>query len=125
MNGDPTLVERLKGLEERLLEPEVRKSAPALGELLDDDFREFASSGRIFDKAQIIRLLQDAPKAHSSLADFKAILLAPGVALTTFRYSRGAASDRPAAESLRSSVWRQTNGRWQMLFHQGTLVADE
>lgn len=121
MSEESRIEEHLKGLERRLLEPEVRKSAAEVGALLADGFREFVSSGQVYDKAQIIELLRRSPAADSELADFKAVLLAPGVALATFVYFRGAAPDRPAAKSLRSSVWKMIDGRWRMVFHQGTL----
>jgi hypothetical protein len=45
-------------LEEDLLKPEVRRSAERVNCLLADDFIEFGSSGRIFDKRGIIEALQ-------------------------------------------------------------------
>jgi len=34
--------------------------------------------------------------------------------------SNGAASEQPT-DSLRSFVWKLIDGRWQMVFHQGTV----
>lgn len=82
---------------------------------------EFASTGQAYDKAQIIEALRNSAPARFTLSDFKAVPLAPDVALATFRLSRDATRDRPAADSLRSSVWKRTEGRWRMVFHQGTL----
>jgi hypothetical protein len=53
-----TEVALLRGLEEELLKPEVRRSADRLSHLLADEFVEFGSSGRIFDKRQIIESLK-------------------------------------------------------------------
>lgn len=117
--------EHLKELEERLLEPEIRKSAAEAGALLADNFQEFTSTGQIYDKAEIIAVLRNAPRTRCSLTDFKAVILAPDVALATFCYFRESTHDRTAAKSLRSSVWKQTNGRWQMVFHQGTLCNEK
>jgi glyoxylase I family protein len=44
------------------------------------------------------------------------------VALLTYRAHRGATAVRPAADSLRSSIWRLRQGHWQMVFHQGTAL---
>jgi hypothetical protein len=55
---------------------------------------------------------------------FKTLVLAPGVVLVTYRavrYRGGAASPE---SSLRSSIWKQIDGRWQMRFHQGTAASD-
>lgn len=119
---DPIILEKhLKMLEQRLLRPEVRKSPAEVGALLADDFVEFASDGRVCGKAQIIESLRKSPAARMTLSDFKVRMLAPDVALATFRYHRESTPERPAARSIRSSVWKRTNGRWRMAFHQGTL----
>jgi hypothetical protein len=47
--------------------------------------------------------------------------LAPGLALVTYRAIR-AAPGALAVQSLRSSIWACRDGRWQMLFHQGTRI---
>lgn len=125
MTEDNSTEEHLKSLEQRLLDPEIRKSAAEVGALLADEFREFVSTGEIYNKSQIIELLQKAPTTASSLTEFKTLLLAPDVALATFFYFRGAAQDRPAAKSIRSSIWKRMNGRWQMVFHQGTLCGEK
>lgn len=125
MTENNSIEEHLKELEQRLLEPEVRKSAAEVGALLAEEFKEFVSTGQIYNKAQIIELLQIAPTADSALSDFKALMLAPDVALATFFYVREAAQDRPAAKSIRSSIWKRIDGRWQMVFHQGTLCSEK
>ncbi|WP_375472314.1 DUF4440 domain-containing protein [uncultured Nostoc sp.] len=51
----------LRELEERLLQPDVRKSAKDIMDLLADEFIEFGSSGRVFNKQQIIESLQNEP----------------------------------------------------------------
>ena len=43
------------------------------------------------------------------------------MALVTFLYTREATPERPAAKSIRSSIWKLMAGRWRMVFHQGTL----
>ena len=40
--------DHLRTLEERLLQPDVRRSAQAVASLLADEFVEFGSSGRVF-----------------------------------------------------------------------------
>jgi hypothetical protein len=120
MEADPSLEDHLRRLEERLLQPTVRKSAEEVFEVLADEFIEFGSSGRIFDKRQIIASLQMEPTVHRSLRDFKTSVLAPGVVLVTYRAVRQGAPGEQPSYSLRSSIWKSIDGRWQMLFHQGT-----
>lgn len=119
MRMEDDLKETLWRLEEELLRPDVRKSADVLAVLLADDFVEFGSSGRVFDKQVVVEELPDAPVIERTLTDFKINLLAPGVAQTTYRVVR---HTEPPRHSLRSSIWKLIDGRWQMFFHQGTLT---
>ena len=58
MDADKTLAALLRELEERLLRAEVRRSPAVVAELLADEFVEFGSSGRVFDKQQMIDALR-------------------------------------------------------------------
>jgi hypothetical protein len=126
MQTEPPEVDILRGLEEALLKPEVRRSADQVGRLLADDFIEFGSSGRVFDKAQIIEALQGEesdPAIRIELTDFSVRQLAPAVMLVTYRTTRSGPS-APQGYRLRSSIWKLMEERWQMVFHQGTPAAD-
>jgi len=121
MEGKKSPEEHIRQMEERLLLPEVRKSIKELDEILADDFIEIGSSG-VYNKPQIIESLKDEPPTQRSLADFKAFNLAPDVILVTYRVVKYSPSDRSPVFSLRSSIWKFLDGRWQMVFHQGTPV---
>ena len=71
--------DHLRQLEEkRLLDPAVRKNAQLVSSLLADDFIEFGSSGRVFNKASIIEdLKNEPPRPASLLSDFAVRPLAP------------------------------------------------
>jgi len=112
-------VAQLWALEEDLLKPEVRKSADRVGRLLADEFIEFGSSGRVFNKAQIIEALQQEvcdATYRISLTDFTVRRLAPDVMLVTYRTT----IQDQSQSRLRSSIWKVISGHWQMVFHQGT-----
>ena len=121
MEGKNSSGELIRRMEERLLLPEVRKSAEELDRLLADDFMEIGSSG-VYDKRQIIESLKEEPPTQRSLWDFKAFTLVPDVILVAYRVVRVNPSDKLPIYSLRSSIWRLLDGRWQMVFHQGTRV---
>jgi len=121
MEGKKSPEEHIRQMEERLLLPEVRKSIKELDELLADDFIEIGSSG-VYNKRQIIESLKNEPPTKRSLSDFKAYTLAPGVVLVTYRAVQHVSSDKPPVYSLRSSIWKFLDSRWQMSFHQGTLI---
>lgn len=108
-------------LEQRLLTNAIRHNARELSSLLAEEFREFGSSGRAFSKAEIIDLLASEPSVCLSLKSFEFYPISEQAALVTFRAVREVAGS-PPIESLRSSLWVYRDGRWQLLFHQGTKV---
>ncbi len=109
------LTEQIRRLEEQLLIPKVRSSPERLGLLLADDFLEIGSSGRTFDKSQIIDALQGESGFDYSMQDFKVKQLSSDIALATYRLDA----------SLRSSIWVHRQERWQLMFHQGTICSKQ
>ena len=120
MNAQDLFAEELRALEERLLQPDVRGSGEALAGFLADDFVEFGVSGRVFGFRDVVKGLPQAPPIRITISDFRARLLAPDVALVTYKVCK---HDEPRPEmrhSLRSSIWTRLDNRWRVLFHQGT-----
>ena len=117
------LAEHLLALETDLLLQSTRKDAERVSLLLSEEFREFGSSGRVYSKADILRLLQEEAPASISLSDFEVLLLAPGVAHVTYRSVRREPGHQPVS-ALRSSLWRREGDTWRMLFHQGTRLPE-
>ena len=116
------LLDHLRRLEEQLFDPVVRSSRQDLEKLLAPDFREIGSSGRLFDFEDIVTALSvEEPLMSRTLHNLRLVMLAASIALVTYSSTRKTADD-VEINSLRSSVWRQENdGRWRMVFHQGTL----
>ena len=123
MNAVPRITEQLRKLEELLASPDIRRNPEALARLLADDFREFGGSGRIFDKRQIIDAVTRQSPVELWLDDFQAQCLAPDLALVTYRGNCKSPESEKVSHSLRSSIWINRNGQWQVLFHQGTPAA--
>jgi hypothetical protein len=121
VNAAPTVDGQLRHLEELLLQPDVRASAERLSALLADEFVEFGSSGRAFNKKQIIQALRSETPSKRSLSRFASTMLSENIALVTYRVTRGSRAGKPV-RTLRSSIWRRSHGRWQMIFHQGTIT---
>jgi hypothetical protein len=113
----------LQALEEQLIYPATRKSAAEIVKLLADEFIEFGSSGRIFNKQQVIESLKTESQDHRSLTDFKAVQLAPDVVLVTYQAIQHKTPKEKSITSLRSSTWKLIDNRWQMVFHQGTIAS--
>ena len=105
--------QHLKKLEKQLLQSSTRKSVDNLAALLADDFIEFSSSGRIFNKQQTIASLQLESPVQRTLSEFKTQQLAPDVVLVTYKITQPTCS-------LRSSIWKSIDNQWRMVFHQGT-----
>jgi hypothetical protein len=124
MDADPALVETLRRLEEELLRPEVRRSRAALEARLAPDFFEIGASGRTYNREAIVGALAADETATEPIKveGFAVRMLAPGVALATYRSVRDEVGGRgSSATTLRSSTWRlDRDGAWRMTFHQGT-----
>jgi hypothetical protein len=119
--NSPETAAHLRAFEQRLLERQTRGDAAALSALLHEDFVEFGSSGRVFDKKSIIAALRQESPLQFTMTDFRCVVLASDAALVTYRLSC-AVADGATTRSLRSSMWRLVNGTWQLQFHQGTRV---
>jgi hypothetical protein len=115
----------LRALEELLLDPAVRRSREKLETLLGDEFVEYGASGAIYNKEQVVSALEREHRdsaVRREACDFRISELADGIAQVTYKATR---IDEASVEtrSLRSSIWKFKGGRWQMVFHQGTPVA--
>lgn len=115
------LSDRIRALEEQLLQPDVRKSPQELDRLLANAIVEFASDGRIHDKRQLIEALQHESAIRRSLTDFRLRLLAGDVALAVFRAIHEDVHSGEVVSTLRSSIWRRGVNEWQVVFHQSTF----
>jgi hypothetical protein len=115
MSAPFDVTQRLLELEQELLRPDVRGAPEKVSALLADGFVEFGSSGTIDDKPQVIAALQqETGRGPRTIADFSARQLGPDVCLVTHRVVE--------SRTIRSSVWRRTDGQWRMEFHQGTKM---
>ena len=111
------LQEHLHTLEERLLHPDRESDRNDLTSLLAPEFKEFCTSGRIFNLDQLTDALLSTNARAATMSHFYATPLGAGAALTTYHITTANST------SHHSSVWVQRDGRWQMLFHQGTIAA--
>jgi hypothetical protein len=117
---NPRMLDLFRDLEEKLLRQEIRNSPGEVATLLHPHFFEFGQSGTVWNRQQTIDMLAQERPMEGSLTDLSVRSLAANVTLVTYR----AVGRDPASgnewHSLRSSVWKLTDGRWQMIFHQGT-----
>lgn len=106
-------------LELSLLQSDVRKSPEKLNELIADNFVEFGCSGRIYNKREVISGLADEAPLEFSVENFSTSKLSESVVLATYKATSFLDT------SLRSSIWKKHEGKWQMVFHQGTICKEK
>ena len=119
MHTDEEPVALLRELEESLLEPSAHMTE-RVSRLLAERFVEFGSSGRTFNKARVLASLGAATWVKHTATELKVELLGSHTALVTYRACR---HTEPPVHTLRSSIWQQLEGHWQMVFHQGTITS--
>lgn len=108
----------LQSKEMELLDPTVRSDHERVQELLHDDFLEFGSTGRVYNKQMLLEMLEGEQHAPVSLREFAVRELSPDTALVTYR-----TVGQSGKEARRSSVWIRQDGKWRMSFHQGTRIS--
>jgi len=113
----------LTALELKLLTSDVRRSKLQLAEILHNDFFEIGSSGRTYNKEQVIEsLLHSSNLGEAKIRDFR--VRENGI-LAHVSYRLSMLDDEGGLRySLRSSVWKYECDDWLMLFHQGTASND-
>jgi hypothetical protein len=120
-----TLEDTIYELENSLLKLEVRQSAEQITELLADDFVEYCGSGTVYHYRKGDAFDTDRTKEfHWEIRDFGIRQLAPDVVLATYKTIKHDETRLAMKYSLRSSIWKCYDGRWKMVFHQGTLTEE-
>jgi hypothetical protein len=114
------MLDLFRDLEEKLLRQETRNSPGEVASLLHPDFFEFGGSGTVWNRQQTIDRLAQEHLMERSLTNLSVLPLAPDVTLVTYRAVGRDVAGGNEWHSLRSSIWKLTDGRWQVIFHQGT-----
>jgi len=121
-SGDLTVA--VRACEELLLSTPVRHDRKQLDCLLNDEFVEFGSSGRVYDKAEIIEaLLSSTEDWHYRIIGFECRLLRDDLAHVRYVLDVLSQDNNLLRTSLRSSLWFLGRDGWSMMFHQGTTVS--
>ncbi|MBD8033338.1 MULTISPECIES: nuclear transport factor 2 family protein [Solibacillus] len=110
------LKEHLQQLEESHTGMEVRMSREKLDEILAEDFFEIGSSGYMYDKKECLET--GVVLTKMKLHNYEIYPLAHDVVLTTY-FLVDTTRER---NTLRSSIWKFIDGKWQLYFHQGTIT---
>jgi hypothetical protein len=108
----------------KLMDPDVRQSGQA-AQMIADDFLEFGGNGTMYNKPDALAMMKRHAPRVSALEKFNARELSSGVALVTYRLRRPGTGGAPDHVSVRSSIWVQQHGKWQVTFHQATIIGLE
>jgi Uncharacterized protein conserved in bacteria len=112
--------EMLFELEQQLAQVGRKLSAEDASSLIAEDFVEFGASGKVWSKTEIIASMSQWPPIERIVENFSVRELSDSVCLVT--YKSVGVKGQASPFSLRSSIWRHTGERWQIVFHQGTNV---
>ncbi len=116
--------QELRTLEERLAMPAASESRESLAALLAAEFREFGSSGRIYDLADTLEALVAGNRPALKFEDFSVQPVSTDAVLVTY-ISRSVSGPGWKPPALRSSLWVRRSDRWRLVFHQGTRLAGD
>ena len=108
----------LQQMEEDMRLPQNR-TPEVMSKMLAPEFVEFGSSGRALTKSECLGAVQAQAPHPMTASGFKVLMLSDAVGLVTYRVTR---HSEPPLHTMRSSVWQQRDGAWQLVFHQGTVV---
>lgn len=107
-------------LEEKLLTENVRKSVTALDELLHPGFVEFVVSGKEYNKKDVLTQLPTLQFTPAYIENFEIRQLEND--LIAARYILKTNTSGKESLSTRISIWKYSNNKWEMLFHQATGI---
>ncbi|MBO9129413.1 DUF4440 domain-containing protein [Bacillus sp. 165] len=100
------------------LKPHVRVSEEELSLILADDYFEFGSSGRVWQREDFKGEQPLSPDIFS-ISDFNMHVLSSDCVLTTYKIF----NETRGTQTLRSSIWRKRDDQWKLFFHQGTKTS--
>ena len=115
------VLQELSAREPILHRRELGTTRDALEAMIADDFLDIGASGRVYDRAYAIETSLDryarGPEPHDWLcSDFAVRQVASDLFQITYVLSE------PDRTTRRSTFWRDDNGTWKIVFHQGTVI---
>ena len=100
--------------------PELGTTRADFDAMVAPQFWEVGASGRKYSKRDVLDVLEarHTQPAHEdfSLSDFACLELAADLYLATYQLTLANRVSR------RATIWRHTDSKWQIVYHQGTLV---
>ncbi|MFH0736866.1 MAG: DUF4440 domain-containing protein [bacterium] len=113
--------EELLSLENKLVDKKFRKDLAFLRETLADNFLEIGSSGIIYNKTETLAILKEDNNTTTIIEKFNIQHLCDFLYLVIYKTTT-TCQFGIKSYSKRSSIWKKTGNKWQILFHQGTII---
>ena len=117
-----TILNDLKQLEPIFHHPELGTNRSDFENMMADEFWEVGASGRIYNRQYVLDELEkrynNPVKDVWETKDFNCMEIAPDNYLLTYTLLQGSRITR------RSTIWRRTDERWMIVYHQGTPVKE-
>jgi len=112
-------------LEKKLMDHDVRSDAVELKKLLESEFVEFGSSGKVYKytEGDVFDAKPDKNIMYEIL-NYSFKQLAPDVVLMIYKVKKTDLSTKNEEHSLRSSIWRKKHDDVKIVFHQGTRTEE-
>lgn len=114
-------IDAAMALERELLDPAVRSDRREVERLLAPDFTEIGRLGRLWTRDEIVHSIGGFASAWGPMAissEMEGRMLADDLVLLNY------VTESPSGYARRSSVWRHSIEKWQIVFHQGTTLPD-
>lgn len=111
------MIESIKQIRKKLYEYEVKianRQIDDVSKYLTDDFIEYGSSGSIITYDLVVDNFKNCSPKEYLLYNFEIEILCDDIVQAKYITSLD------GKRALRSSLWKYTDGRWKMFFHQGT-----
>jgi hypothetical protein len=112
-----TLYNMIFCLELEMINNDSKRNIDKLNAIIADEFIEFASSGNIYTKSNILEILPKTENLQINIYDFRIMELNDGIILATYKTEK--VCENPVI-AIRSSIWKNFSGYWKIIFHQGT-----
>ena len=112
----------LLSLECSLLANTVRTDKKYISELLDEHFKEYTSSGKVYCYKPGDIFEESFEEISIIEPSFEVISVSPEIALVNYKTLK--ISKDKEIETNRSSIWKKTDNKWKIVFHQGTISTE-
>lgn len=94
--------------------------------LIAEDYIEVGGSGRVYSRERVIdtvvdRYDREEPAVEYNVDEFAVRQIAPHMYLATYTLSQP--DGHETRVTRRSTIWTDSSGSWQVVYHQGTVVA--